>query len=267
MRARNALARLARHPDGVLVSEETVQTFQLQPGDSLKLRLQSATDHRYHVVPFRYLGMVREFPTAPRDSFLVANAAYLQQTTGADAAEVVLLHAPADTGAVAAAARRLLADRPGLRVMSLGEVRRLNGSSLTAIDLGGLTRLELGFAVLMVAAVTGLVFLLGLAERRRSFAILVALGAKRRQVGTFLCSEAAVMLGVGVPGGVLIGLVVAEMLVKLLGGVFDPPPQSLVLPWAYLGVLLAAGVGSAAAAVGLAGRLALRGDPAALRRD
>ena len=72
--AKAALATLAATPDGILVSEETVNDFQLNQGDKLNLRLQSAVDHQYHVVPFTFVGVVREFPTAPKDSFLVANA-------------------------------------------------------------------------------------------------------------------------------------------------------------------------------------------------
>ena len=68
------MAQLAATPDGVLVSPETVSDFQLQPGDTIRLRLQSAADQQYHVVPFHYVGIAREFPTAPSDSFLVANA-------------------------------------------------------------------------------------------------------------------------------------------------------------------------------------------------
>ena len=87
------LAALASARDGVLVSEETVSDFQLQPGDTLNLQLQSAADHQYHVVPFRFVGVAREFPTAPRDSFLVANADYIAEKTGDAAAEIVLMRA------------------------------------------------------------------------------------------------------------------------------------------------------------------------------
>ena len=66
--AKAALATLAATPDGILVSEETVNDFQLNQGDKLNLRLQSAVDHQYHVVPFTFVGVVREFPTAPKDS-------------------------------------------------------------------------------------------------------------------------------------------------------------------------------------------------------
>lgn len=51
------------------------------------------------------------------------------------------------------------------------------GSSLTSVDLAGLTGVELTFALLLTAGADGLVFALGLAERRRSFAIAAALGA------------------------------------------------------------------------------------------
>jgi hypothetical protein len=43
-----------------LVSAETASDFQLQPGDLIRLRLQSASDHQYHVAPFHCLGIGRE---------------------------------------------------------------------------------------------------------------------------------------------------------------------------------------------------------------
>jgi putative ABC transport system permease protein len=44
------------------------------------------------------------------------------------------------------------------------------------------------------------------------------------------------------------------MLVKVLTGVFDPPPDVLSVPWPYLGVLVALTLG----AVSAAGALTLR---------
>ena len=49
--------------------------------------------------------------------------------------------------------------------------------SLTAVDLAGLTTVELTLALVLVAAAGGLVLALGLAEHRRSLAIAAALGA------------------------------------------------------------------------------------------
>lgn len=252
--AEAVLRRLAATPDGVLVSEETVKDFQLQPGDTLNLRLQNAQDRQYHVVPFRFVGVVREFPTAPRDSFLVANAGYIARMTGSPAAEIVLLKTTAPPGQVAASVRRAVAGLAGVTVSDLGQAQRLIASSLTAVDLGGLTRLELVFALLMVAGATGLILALGAADRKRTFAILSALGARPRQLGAFLWGEAAVLFGAGAAAGSLIGFALAWMLVKLLTDVFDPPPQTLAVPWLYLAALAAMGLSS----LGLALLAALR---------
>ncbi|WP_218584127.1 ABC transporter permease [Pseudomonas akapageensis] len=237
--AEASLDLLAKTPDGVLVSEETAQDFQLQLGDELYLRIQHAADHQYHSVRFHFIGVVREFPTAPHDSFLVANATYVGQQSGAQEAEIVLLRSDtADLSALAKAVRQLVADLPGSKVSDLSEARRLIASGLTAIDLRGLAQLELSFAMLMVTAATGLMLSLGLAERRRTFAILSALGARPRQLGAFIWSEALLQFVAGTTLGTLTGLGLAWMLVKLLTGVFDPPPQSLAIPWGYLAGLI-----------------------------
>ena len=246
------LAALASTRDGVLVSGETVSDFQLQPGDTLNLRLQSAADHQYHVVPFRFVGVAREFPTAPHDSFLVANADYIAENTGDAAAEIVLMRSSGDPEPVAAAARKVFADAPGVRVTSVGETQRLISSSLTAIDLRGLTTLELTFAVAAVIASAGL--LLDVAERRRGFAVLALLGAKRNEIAAFLWSEALLVVGAGLAAGAAIGLVVAYVLVRELEGVFDPPPESLSIPWPYLATLVVTALVSVAIVVLIAAR-------------
>jgi putative ABC transport system permease protein len=258
--ARTTLAALAARVDGVLVSAETATQYQLHPGDTVNLRLQSARDHQYHVVPFHFVDVVREFPTAPKDSFLVANAEYIARQTATDAANIVLLRVGNNPGHVAGRVRALLSSVPGATVTDIGSVQRSVSSGLTAVDLRGLTALELAFAVLLVAGATGLVLALGLAERRRTFAILAALGASERQLGAFLWSEGLAILVGGSLVGAAIGIGVARMLVALLTGVFDPPPQSLSVPWAYLGFLAAAAIASAGAAV-LGAQMASRRSP------
>jgi putative ABC transport system permease protein len=247
--ARGTLAALAARADGVLVSAETAATYQLKPGDLVNLRLQDARDHHYHVVPFTFVDIVREFPTAPKDSFLVANARYIAQQTGINAAEIVLLRTSGNPAAVAARVREAVRPLPGVTVTDIGTTQRAISSTLTAVDLHGLTRLELSFAGLLVAGATGLILVLGLAERRRTFSILTALGAGRAQLGAFLWSEALLILGGGAVIGIGLGFGMAEMLVKILTGVFDPPPLALAVPWAYLGLLAATSSAAMAAAV------------------
>ncbi len=256
--ADRTLAALATTPDGVLVSAETVRDFQLQPGDLVQLRLQSAADSQYRVVPFHYLGIVREFPTAPSDSFLVANADYVAQQTASPAVETLLIRTNRTPADVAAAVRQLLGPTSGATVRDIEEARRQTNSSLTAVSLHGLTRIELVFAVVLAAAGSGLVLALGLEERRRTWAIVVALGARPRQLGAFVWSEALVMLMGGGVFGAALGWAIARILVKLLTGVFDPPPDHMVMPWPYLGAVALAVVLAAAGSSQIMTRLAAR---------
>ncbi len=247
--AATVLAKLDATPNGVLVSEETVKDFQLQEDDTINLRLLDSRDHQYHPVPFKFIGVAREFPTAPRDSFLVANAAYIASVTGTDAAEYVLMKAKGDPTMLAQQVRGALKADASLKVTNIGQAAHLIGSSLTAVDLGGLTTIELAFAVVMAAAAAGLMLALGFIERRRNFAILNAVGAKPGQLAAFLWGEAIVVIVGGFVFGLLSGVVIAWMLVKLLTGVFDPPPEALSIPWLYLGVVLCLVAVSVGAAV------------------
>ncbi|MFD5819239.1 FtsX-like permease family protein [Streptomyces sp. NPDC127038] len=231
--ARQLMHSLAQRPDNLLVSEETVHDFQLRPGDTLNLRVQDARTKALRTVPFHYAGVVKEFPTAPKDSFFVANASYIAKTTGSDAVGAFLV----DTGGsgqrqIAAHLRSRLGS--SATVTDLTQTRGTVGTSLTSVDLAGLTRIELVFAVLLAAGAGGLVLALGLAERRRTFAIATVLGATRRQLRGMVLTEALLLAATGLATGALIGWALSQMLVKVLTGVFDPPPATLAVPGAYL---------------------------------
>ena len=67
-------------------------------------------------------------------------------------------------------------------------------------------------------------------------------------MGGFVWSEAALVAMGGVALGAVGAAVLAEILVKMLTGVFDPPPASLSVPWGYLAVLTAVALGAVAIA-------------------
>ncbi|MFG2881552.1 FtsX-like permease family protein [Streptomyces sp. NPDC048297] len=241
------MRRLAQRPDNLLVSAETVSDFQLAPGDTVNLRIQDARTKSLRTVPFHYAGIAKEFPTAPKDSFFVANASYIAKATGDDAVGAFLL----DTGGtdqrrIAARLRGQLGTRA--TVTDLTQTRGTVGTSLTSVDLAGLTRIELAFAVLLAAGAGGLVLALGLAERRRTFAIATVLGARPRHLRGMVLSEALLLAVCGLTGGALIGWALSQMLVTVLAGVFDPPPAALSVPGAYLALTAAAAVAAILAA-------------------
>jgi putative ABC transport system permease protein len=245
--ARDLIGRLAREPNGVLVSAETARDFRLHTGDTITLRLQDSRTQEFKQVPFRFLGVAKEFPTAPKDSLLVANADYVARQTGSSAVGAFLI----DTGGASpkAVAQRVRATvGTSATVTDVATSRRVVGSSLTAVDLSGLTRVELGFALVLAAASTGLVLGLGFTERRRTFAIAAALGARQRQLGGFVFTEATFVTLGGLLLGAVAGWGLSQMLVKVLTDVFDPPPDTLSVPWGYLAAVVAVAVVAVAAA-------------------
>ena len=255
---------LFRQPDSILVSAETVTDFQLTVGDTINLRLPNAKTHELSTVRFRYVGVVNEFPTAPKDSFFVANASYVTEQTGNDAVAAFLIDTGGrDTTAVAQRVQALVG--PSAKVTDIANTRGTVGSSLTAVNLAGLTRIELGFGLCLAVGAGALVLALRFAERRRTFAIANALGASRNQLRSFVVAEACVLAFCGLVGGAAMGALLSQVLVKALTGVFDPPPGSLTVPWVYLFATGAATIVTIGAVSLVTARLASRSPAQALR--
>jgi putative ABC transport system permease protein len=138
-------------------------------------------------------------------------------------------------------------------------------TGLAASNLSGLARLTLGFGLLLAVASSLLALVVGSAQRRRTLVVLAVLGGSPKQRAAFVWTEARALVVAGLVGGALAGGVVATQLVKVLDGIFDPPPEHPAVPMVFLLSLLAAiAVGSAVAA-GVSGRRLGRVDAARLR--
>ncbi len=255
--AAQLMSTLARQPDSILVSAETVKDYQLRLGDPITLRLQDSRTRTLTPVSFRYAGIVKEFPTAPKDSFFITNAGYVAARTGTDTVSAFILDTAGSNPAAVAGRVRALTG-PAAAVTDITSTRTAVGSSLTAVDLAGLTRVELAFAVVLAVAAGGLLLGLGLAERRRTFALAAALGARPRQLAGFVYSEASLILLAGLGAGAVTGTLLSRMLVTVLTGVFDPAPAHLAVPWGYLAAVVALTVAAVLGAVAALGKLLRR---------
>jgi putative ABC transport system permease protein len=251
--AQTMLNRLKSTPDGIIVSKETITDYSLQPGDLLRLRVLDHRSGRFRVVPFHVVGTVQEFPSAPRDSFMVANLPYLQKADRAGGPNVVFANASEDPAAVAS---RVAAATRGFGV-SVKDIRQQSVqtvSSITTVDLTGISRLEQAFAIVLAAAAMWLFVNLVVSERRHEFATMAALGASLRDIGAFVRAEAVAVLAAAVALAAALGWLLAKMLIAMLQHVFDPPPDHLAIPWGFLGLL---GLGAVAGAL-LAAAVAAR---------
>jgi putative ABC transport system permease protein len=247
--AQQTMSRLAHMRDGILVSKETIVDYQVHVGDLLNLRVLNRQTGRFHVVPFHVAGVVQEFPSAPRDSFMVANLAYLQAADHAGGPNTLFIAStsPAQTAGRVAAATR--AD--GTIVKNIDQQVQQTATAITTVDLRGISQIEEAFTIALAAAAMALFVALTLLERRHEFATMAAVGASLRTIGAFVWSEATLVLLAGLVLAAGLGLLLALMLVAMLQHVFDPPPDALAIPWAYLGELAGAAVVTTAIAVGI----------------
>ena len=247
------MSRLASTPDGILVSLETINDYSLHPGDLLRLRVLDQSTGRFRVAPFHVIGTVQEFPSAPRDSFMVANLGYLDQLTHSGPNVVFAKTSgspPAVASRVAAATAPL-----GTEVKNIDQQTAQTTTSITTVDLTGISHLEEAFAIVLVAAATAIFVLSAVAERRHEFATMTAIGGSLREVGAFVWSEVGMVLIAGALLAAGLGWLLAQMLVAMLTHVFDPPPDHLTVPWGFLGLLYAVALAAGIAGSGLANRV------------
>ena len=203
---RNSWPRWPPAPDAMLVCAETVHDFQLRPGDLLSLRLQDGRtkQYTYRAVPLRRhrQGVPdRAQRQLPRRQRRLRRRADRQRRRR---------HLP----------RRHRRPRPARRSpTALREPARhrpppsptwrpaggLVGSSLTAVDLAGLTQRRARLRPRPRRRRHRARPLARLAERRRTFAIAAALGADPRQLGGFIWTEAVFVTVAGLAAGALGG--------------------------------------------------------------
>ena len=231
------MSRLASTPDGILVSLETITDYSLHPGDLLRLRVLDQSTGRFRVAPFHVVGTVQEFPSAPRDSFMVTNQGYLDQLTHSGP-NVVFAKTSESPPAVASPHRRghglarhggeehRPADRPD------GHLDHDRRPDRDQPSRGGLRDRAGGRRDRRVRA------------RRRGRAPprvrhddrdrrLPAGGGGLRLERGGDGADRGRRLAAG------LGWLLARMLVAMLTHVFDPPPDHLAIPWGFLGLLYA----------------------------
>jgi putative ABC transport system permease protein len=264
--AAQMLKRLSARADGILVSKETIVDYSLNIGDLLRLRVLDQRSGKFHVVPFHVVGVVQEFPSAPRDSFMVANLSYLSAADNAGGPNIVFAASDDPKGTASRVAAATGAD--GAIVKNITQAAKAVVSSITAVDLRGISKILEAFTVVLAAAAMGLFIALGQVERRHEFATMAAVGARMGEIRAFAWSEALLVLIAGVMLAAVLGWLLSEMLVAMLQHVFDPPPDHLAVPWRYLGELVgAAFVGSLLAAAASARGLARMNLGAVLREE
>jgi putative ABC transport system permease protein len=231
--ARQVLDALANTPNGVIISVEQAEKYNILVGDPVLLRLYNRATKTYTDVQTKAVGLFIYFPTSAQDSDFILNRDFMTKSSGYSAMDYFLLKtdpAPATMQKVASTLMAQYKNVMPVRIQSTENVIKAETSSLTSLNLGGLGTMEM-FYTILVASLGLAIFLLAMVnERHREFGAMRALGANLGHLRRFLFAEAATIGGLSLVIGVVVGVVLAFLLVMLLGVIFTIPAHGLALP-------------------------------------
>jgi len=249
---------------GIYVSEPMVELYGAKPGD-LFAPLSSAlgsTAADSGPAKFFVAGVWRDY--ARQFGAITMDARDFERLTGErEVSDVALWLAPgASEGAVQAAVRELAARRAGVSGESGSNIEISSVGQIRAVSLRIFDR---SFAVTYwLQAVAIAIGLFGIAAsfsaqvlaRRKEFGLLAHLGFTRRQVLAVVAGEGAAWTAIGAVAGLLLGLAVSVVLVKVVNPQSFHWTMDLLVPWGRLLVLCAAVVAAGTGTAWMAGRAA-----------
>ncbi len=263
----DGVAGLQRDPSGVVIAQEIATDLGVVVGDNLPLTFFPDDQDKSRNITLHVVGTFRSFPPSNPFAEMVMSTAGLPP---------YLLPPPDFYLARDAGGRPPSAVATGLRsnpalskrfaVSTLADQTNVGPRSLTALNLGGLKRIEAIGAALIAAIGLAVLGAFVVFERRREFAVLEAVGADTSQVITGPAQEGIVAVVASLVIGLPLGLVLGMLVVRVLGLFFTLPPPVLSVPGGTLAGFVALMVVTSAAALGGALVAVTRvGAPAALR--
>jgi putative ABC transport system permease protein len=236
--ARQVLDSLTNTPNGVIISVEQAEKYNIFVGDPVLLRLYNRATNTYTDVPTVAVGLFIYFPTSAQDSDFILNRDFMTKSTGYKAMDYFLVKTNPKPTVVQQVASILAAKFKNIlpvRIQTTENVIKAETSSLTSLNLGGLGRMELLYTVLVTSLGLAIFLLAMVNERQREFGAMRALGANLGHLRRFLFAEATTIGGLSLVIGAIVGVLLAFLLVMLLGVLFTIPAHGLVMPgWEFL---------------------------------
>jgi len=233
--------RLADDPSNLLVSTDFAAKQGLRVGDKISLQMNDL--EAAHEVPFIVAGFVRLFPTVYTEEapFLVGNLDYAFEQQGGQYPYEVWLRLR--DGTTARAVGEGAADL-GLKISPEAYAPTDISVEQDRPERQGLYGL-LSVGFISAAALTALGFLfyslLSFQRRFVELGTLRAIGLSTGQLGALLAWEQALLIGVGMLGGTLIGVSASLLFIPFLqvrGGQHpQTPPFVVQIAWEQIGII------------------------------
>lgn len=251
--ARQILDALANTPNGVIISVEQAEKYNIRIGDPVLLRLYNRGTNQYADVQAQAVGFFIYFPTSSQDSDFILNRGFMIKNSGYPAMDYFLVKTdgnPQTIQTVSASLASQFRNFLPVRIQSTENIIKTETSSLTSLNISGLGVMERIYTIIVVSMGLAIFLLAMINERQREFGAMRALGANLNHLRRFLLTEALTIGGLSLVIGAGVGILLANMLVLLLGIIFTIPAQALA--WPFLELLILAVLVTAGMAVSVA---------------
>jgi len=231
--AKQVLDALANTPNGVIISVEQAEKYNIRLGDPVLLRLYNRSTNQYTDVQTQAVGLFIYFPTSAQDSDFIINRDFMVKSSGYAAMNYFLVKTDGKPKTLATLTSALTAQYKNVmpvRIQNIDTVIKTESSSLTSLNLGGLGAMERLYTIVVVSMGLAIFLLAMINERQREFGAMRALGANLSHLRRFLFTEALAIGGLSLIIGAGVGVLLARLLVLLLGVIFTIPAQTLSWP-------------------------------------
>jgi putative ABC transport system permease protein len=267
--ATSRIHQLRTDPSAVLVSEEMAEFLKAKAGDNLHLLLARATPQQTEVT-LHITGLYERLPGFPDGVDAVMALSAHTEAVPSKAPDFFLASTKtADDTGLATGVRSLQHGPqapPHVRIDTRKSMLASDQSSLAALNISGLVRLDQGFALAM-ATVAVAIFIFGLLlQRRREYITLRAQGLQARTIRLLIAAEASTVAAVGSITGLTVGAAMGYYLVTVLRPLFVLTP-SYTLPTEASAVPVVLVSAATLAATVVASRLVNRLQPTELLRE
>ena len=245
-----ALGLLRDRPETILLSRDIAAFIKVDIGTTIHVLLGRNTPDQVEV-PAEVVGLFDRLPGFPDGADALMNIALpLAMVPSARPAFLLMALQDRSDDALQQTVARLQ-DDPAiaglLQVESRLTALARDQSSLAALNINGLLKIDSGY-VLAMGTVTMAIFVFGLLlQRRREYVTLKALGMPSVSIQAFIASEAGLAVLAGCLTGVPVGLAMAWYFINVLRPLFvlDPPFH---IPFESLGWIVGAMIAAAAVA-------------------
>jgi putative ABC transport system permease protein len=240
MNAAQAMQDLANVPNGVLVSQELANSYDIRLGDPVIIRLPrtASADSPMIEIRLQTVGIIRFFPTAQQDDFLVMNLSFMQSVTHNDKISYFLIRTSDAPHDVAIRLQDTLGTQVPMKTEDIDTAILALGNSMTSLNLQGLGSIEQGYSVIIISLGLSIFLLSMIYERAKELGAMRAVGGSITQIGRILWSESLTVGVLSLLIGSIIGLILGGVFVSLLKVLYTIPPAGMNIPWGALFALL-----------------------------